>query len=405
MASRPPWLDADPALIADPPCAPARLPLESHLRAKRAGAAMKRENAVTIKDVAKAAGVHLSTVSRALNPATRGRISEEVVAQVEEVARRLGYRRNQMASGLRTKRSNMVGVIVPDITNPMFPPILKGIEDVLREADYTAIVANTDGDPKRQATVVERLQGQHIDGLILATATRKDPLVIRLKADGLPLVVVNRNVDEEGVSSVVNDDARGIRMAVDHLVGLGHRRIAHIAGPQDLSTGHVRRWGFLEALQGHGLEPDKALVVAVSRFAQEDGRTACLTLLDRRGRHPFTAVVAANDLLALGACQALRERGLACPGDVSVTGFNDMPLVDRLNPPLTTVRIQHYQIGVQAARMLLGQFAGSGEAATGMRLVLAPELKVRGSTAPPREPGAEAGPAVPAKPRKAGRTA
>ncbi len=330
----------------------------------------------TVLDVARRAGVHPSTVSRALNPATRHRLTPEVAARVEAVAAELGYLPNSLATSLRTRRSYTIGVVLPDITNPVFPPILEGLEAALAEHRYVAIVANAGQDADRQKMIVERLIGRQVDGLVLATVARQDHVVdLCLKAK-VPLVVVNRNEADHRVSSVVSDDARGMRLAVDHLASLGHERIGHIAGPQHLSTGRGRLDGFKAAMTDHSLSPRR--VVLATAFAREAGREAGLALLEQAP--DVTAVVAANDLLALGLYDALRLRGLSCPGDLSIVGHNDMPFVDMVSPPLTTVRIKHREMGLQAARLLLRLLQ---EEDGGMDVVLKPDLVVRSSTASP----------------------
>ena len=209
----------------------------------------------TIHDVAQAVGVHPSTVSRVLNAATRHMVRAEIARKVTEAAHALGYHRNALAHSLRTRRSNTIGVIIPDITNPVFPPILRGIEDALAGAGYTAIIANTDGAEGRETVVLEHMLARRIDGLVLATAQRKDPMIDRCVAEDIPLVLINRTTGRNGtVPSVVNDDPVGIGLTVSHLVGLGHRRIAHIAGPQALSTGFDRHQGFLAAMKAAGLK-------------------------------------------------------------------------------------------------------------------------------------------------------
>jgi LacI family transcriptional regulator len=334
---------------------------------------------LTVLDVARRAGVHPSTVSRALNPATRHRLSAEVVRRVKAVADELGFVPNGLATSLRTRRSGAIGVVLPDITNPVFPPILQGLEAVLAEAGYVAMVANADLDASRQRLVIERLLARQVDGLVLATVAEHDEAVdLCLKAK-LPLVVVMRSEAARRVAAVVNDDERGMQLAVDHLAGLGHTRIGHLAGPQHLSTGRGRMMGFMLAMQARGLEPRPEAIVAAPAFSRDDGREAGLQLLDRNPG--LSAVVAANDLLALGLYDALALRGLSCPSDLSVVGHNDMPFVDMIAPPLTTVRIQHREMGVLAGRLLLQLI--NGEAEGGVDVVLRPDLVVRGSTARP----------------------
>jgi LacI family transcriptional regulator len=337
---------------------------------------MRRPRA-TIRQVAEAAGVHASTVSRALNPETRTMVSEEVVRRIERVALDLGYQPHGMAAGLRRQRSMAVGVILPDITNPVFPPILRGIEDTLSSVGFFSIVANAGDDPERHLAILDQMLARRVDGLILATARRRDAVVERCLAEELPLVTINRTVEQPGVCAVVNDDQRGIRMAVEHVVELGHRRIGHLGGPQELSTGFGRAEGFRAALRGAGIDLEPRRMVFADAYSRPAGRIAALELL---GREPkLTAIVAANDLLALGAYDALRERGLRCPDNLSVVGYNDMPLMDLVDPPLTTVRIQHLVMGQQAARLLLDQMQGRSPAA--YDVVLKPELVVRASTA------------------------
>jgi LacI family transcriptional regulator len=338
----------------------------------------------TLRDVASTVGVHPSTVSRVLNPRTRHLVSSDIAHRVDAAALELGYRPNAIASSLRTRRSHTVAVIIPDITNPLFPPVVRGIEDRLREEGYTAIVANTGADPEREGELVETMKARGVDGFVLATARRRDAAIDRYAVEGLPLVLVNRRVEGAEVAAIFGDDAAGIGLVVRHLAALGHRRIAHVAGPAEMSTGHARQRAFLEAMAGAGLAADRRLVAVAQRFDIAEGRTALLRLF--AAGLPFTAVVAGNDLLALGCYEALALQGRRCPEEVSVTGYNDMPFVDKVCPPLTTVRIDAYGMGVAAARVLVAQLAD--RAASKPQIRLDPTLVVRRSTAPP-PPSAE----------------
>jgi LacI family transcriptional regulator len=334
----------------------------------------------TIQDVARAARVHPSTVSRVLNPRTRGLVSPPVAKRVEALARRLGYTPDPVAAGLRTRRSATVGVLIPDMANPVFPLILRGIESALAAAGYTAIITNTDNDPARAREALDRLAARRVEGAILATATLRDPVLARCRALGLPVVLVNRSLAGAKLSAVVNDDAAGIALAVGHLLALGHRAIGHVAGPPRISTGQARRAGFVAALKARGVA---APVVAADNYDIAAGQRACADLL--AGHPRLTAIVAANDLLALGCYDALAQRGAACPRDVSITGFNDITFADRFAPPLTTVRIPHRVMGEQAARLLLAEI--EDPQAPKQEIKLEPSLAVRGSTAPPRTKG------------------
>jgi LacI family transcriptional regulator len=340
-----------------------------------------KARSVTLKQVAQAVGVHASTVSRALNPATRSVVAPEVVERVLEVAASLGYSPNLMAAGLRTGRSHLVAALVPNIANTVFSLILSGATERLSAEGYSLVVVDVGDTPSRQLQLTKQLVSRRIDGLILATAQRDDPLVAFCIEEHLPAVLVNRFEERRRLSAVVSDDTLGMQLAVDHLVHLGHVQIGHLAGPESISTGHLRRKGFNEAMALNGLAgPDIPVEAAVS-YSRDEGAVATERLL---GRHPgLTAIVAANDLLALGAYDAIRKLGWSCPGDVSIVGHNDMPLVDIVSPPLTTVRISHHEIGREAADLLLQRMRGDSD--TSMRnVILAPELIVRASTAAPR---------------------
>jgi LacI family transcriptional regulator len=358
------------------------------------GRNMKRR--ATLKDVAEAAGVHLSTVSRALNPNTAHLITPEVVEQVRAASRRLNYRPNAAATSLRTNRTRTVGVVVPDITNPVFPPIIRGIEDGLAGSGYLAILANTDGGLDREEEVAETLRARGVDGLILASVEREDSAISRISAEGVPVVTVNRRVDDPAVSSVVNDEEDGIRRLLEHLAELGHRAVANIAGPQTLSTGAERYRAFKKHRRKLGFDPSPGLVAFAAGFNEHQGEAGMDELI--AARRQFTAVVCSNDRLAIGAIAALRRHGLDCPGDVSVTGYNDMPLVDRLSPPLTTVRIEQYKVGVAAAGVLVEMIEKPLDLRVPRHLVHPVELVVRTSTARPRAPKRRINP-VSRKPR------
>ena len=331
----------------------------------------------TLRDVANAAGVHPATASRALNEATRALVRPATVAKVRAVAHELGYQVNPIARSLKTSRSETVGVLVPDLTNPLFPPIVRGIEDELAKSGYTVLTVNTDNDPEREASNFAVLQARQVDGFIVATALRDDPLLREAAAHGVPMVLVNRTTEHLDVSAVAGDDAAGVTRSVDHLVGLGHRDIAHLSGPLSVSTGAVRHRAFRSAMHAHGLRDDR--IVVADTYSEAAGREGMLHLL---AGEPPTAVVAGNDLLAIGCYDALEESGLSCPEDVSVVGFNDMPLISRLRPPLTSVRVPQYELGVEAARLLLDRL--SGRTVTPRVVLLPVTLVVRGSTAPPR---------------------
>jgi LacI family transcriptional regulator len=333
----------------------------------------------TIKDVAEKCGVHPSTVSRALSPVMSHLVAPEVAKRIRAAAAALFYQPNVTAAGLRTGRSGLIGVLAPDIADPGFPPILSGITETLGAEGYATIVVDVGPDPSRERELVDKLIARGVDGLVLATVVLNDPVVGHCLAASIPVVLVNRSDSARRLPAVVTDDEAGMRLAVDHLVGLGHRRLGHIAGPQGVSTGALRRAGFKAAAARAGLSGQNILIETARAYKRDEGRLAALRLLDRK--QAATAIVAANDLLALGIYDALSERGLKCPADVSVVGHNDMPYVDMLSPPLTTVRIAQREMGEAVARLLLERIADP--AMRRERIVLGPILVVRGSTAAP----------------------
>lgn len=332
---------------------------------------------VTLKDVARHTGVHVSTVSRALDPSRSATISEAVIKQVKEAADSLGYRPNRLASGLRTNRSMTIGVMIPDITNSLFPPIVRGIESVLEPLGYASILVNTDSQADREARLVGVLRDRGVDGIIHAAALRDDPTIADAARTGLPVVTLNRKIDGSNIPYIINDEAEGIRLAVEHLYDLGHRTIAHLAGPQDLSTGQLRLEAFHQVIADFDLPKHPELISEAIRFDEAEGRLGARRLLSSGTN--FTAIVCANDRLALGAISILRSAGLSCPNDISVTGFNDMPFLEMVEPALTTVRIQQSEAGATAAERLIAAISGANDSP--LETVLPVSLVVRESTA------------------------
>jgi len=334
---------------------------------------MKRK--VTIRDVAERVGVHHSTVSRALSPSKRDKISPAVVTKVEQAADELGYFPNIVASSLKQNRSFTVGVLIPDLTNPLFPPIIRGIQDVVEAAGYTVITANTDDEQDKELNALRIMRGRAIEGMIISTARREDRIVDECIANDIPFVLVNRTVDHDGVSAVIVEEDHGVRSVIDHLVGLGHMRIAHVSGPQHSSTGFGRARAFTQCMNAHDLRGE--LIEVAEKYTIEEGRRAFTRLLARDKK--LTAVVAANDMLALGCLDATKELGLRVPEDISITGYDDIQFLDRMSPALTTVHVPKYEMGALATQKLLDMIAGDDSSASIVRVQ--PSLVVRDSTA------------------------
>jgi len=334
----------------------------------------------TLKDVAERAGVHPGTASRALNPLTQGLVSEATVRRVQAAAKALAYRPNPIARGLKTNRTMTVGIVVPDLTNPVFAPMVRGAAEVLDRAGYTTVIADTDNDAEKESEAFDTLRSRQVDGLLVASARRDDGAVQELAERGVPTVLLNRRTERTLLPSVTGDDVSGMEQAVRHLHGLGHVRIGHLSGPSGLSTGLQRGRAFRQTMHELGCDLDPALSEECATYSIEEGARAARVVLDRA--RP-TAFVAGNDQIAIGLLDVLAERGLACPGDVSVVGYNDMPFVDKLSPPLTTIHVPYVQVGAEAARILLRWFQDGAAAPT--TISLAVDLVVRGSTAAAKE--------------------
>lgn len=330
----------------------------------------------TLRDVAREAGVHVSTVSRVLNDqAAAGRITTDTEERIREVARRLGYRRNTIARALRTGRTLVVGMVVPDVANLYQAGITRGAGDVLYADGYSLILSSTDDDPAHAASQVSAMLGVQAEGLMYGVAREGDAVLAGIVDEGIPVVLFNRAAP--GISAVLPDDHTGTRLAVEHLLSLGHTRIVHVGGPEDVSSSMNRLGAFDETLRAAGLTGSHHFT---QRQTEEEGYKATRTLLEERD--DTTAVLAANDRLALGAVDAIVAIGKSCPDDVSVVGFNDMPYLDRFSPPLTTVRTSQYELGARTARLLLETIADPGRDPETQ--LVSTQLVVRGSTAPAR---------------------
>ncbi len=321
--------------------------------------------------------MHAATASRALNPEARALVSRQTVRRVERAARKLGYTPNTVARGLRTSRSFVIALVVPDITNPLFPYIVRGAEQVLAEAGYTLVLTDTNNDPDTERSQVSAMRARGVDGFIVATARWSDPVLDDLAVASVPTVLVNRRNEHGPFPYVGTDDRQGIELCVRHLRELGHSAILHLAGPADTSTGRERCGAFRQATQGGEMTE----IVQCPSFTERAGAAAVHSAL--AAGVSFTAIVAGNDLLAIGAMEALAEHGIRCPDDVSITGYNDVDFMRRLTPAFTTVRIPLHNMGVLAARTLLEWVRGT-EPDAGTQTLLPVEFMARGTTAPLR---------------------
>lgn len=330
---------------------------------------------VTLKELAARANVHPSTVSRVANNDPGLRIATTTRTRIEALLRETEYRPNGVARGLKLRTTLVLAVVIPDITNPFFAALFRGIEDGATPRGYQVLLCNTDGSPERQRAHLQSLAARRVDGVILASTFLKDPAVRWLRHQRTPYVLVNRFSDEGVDPFVGSDDAMGATLATQHLIGLGHVRIGHLAGQPTVSTGILRRKGYSAALAEAGIAADPDLVVE-SGFVEEGGAQAMDRLLSLND--PPTAIFAVTDMTAVGAYGAARRRGLRIPDDLAIVGYNDIPLAGRLIPGLTTVHVPIHEFGSVAARMLLEQIETG--VLTPRRVVFSPQLLVRGSS-------------------------
>lgn len=339
----------------------------------------------TIHDVARRAGVSTSTVSRALDPRLP-RSRSAAADRVRQAAEELGYTPHSVASSLRRRGTSTIGVLVPRLSDTVMAIAYEELAAACSRRGYFAIVATTHDDAETQGSAAQSLLQRQVDGLVLTTARLGDPYLARLRSQGVRHALALRT---DGVSpSALGDDELGGYLATRHLLDLGHRRIACVAGPSYASSSTGRRDGYLRALREQGIEPDPGLVRA-SAFSMEAGEDAGTTLLSTA--EPPTAVFAINDNTAIGVLSAAHKLDLAVPADVSVVGYNDIPLAGRLPLPLTTMRVPFHDIAASAVELLLAEPADPADRAVpaaaavpeARRHVHAPTLIPRASTAQP----------------------
>lgn len=338
--------------------------------------APSRRGAATARDVAREAGVHQSTVSRALDPAQMARVSAETRARVQQAAQRLDYQPHLGARHLRRQRSMTVGVLIPSFRNPIYGSLVRGIDVELERLGYQAVVIDTRDADGRLPHALGALQGRRVDGIICGAARDDDVGALeRIASSGLPLLLALRDLDGPSWVRIMNDDEAGGRLAAEHLISLGHRRLAELAGPGEIASFPARSRGFRAAAAAAGVEVAPFDELAAAPVLEEGLRVGA-RLLDRLDG--VTGIFAHNDLLAVGVISALRERGLDCPDDVSVVGYNDSPLTEFLDPPLSTVRMPVDDMGRMSAQRIVELIDGVTPSPTVVSLQ--PRLIARAST-------------------------
>jgi LacI family transcriptional regulator len=337
------------------------------------------ERQLNIGEIARRANVSTATVSRTLNQS--GAVRPETARKVWRVAAALNYYPNSHARTLVSGRSRLLGLIVSDITNPFFPELVRSFEALAAHHQYDLILTSTDYQTARMTGCVRRMVERKVDGVALLTSEMDLGLIKDLARGGIPLVFMDVGRVGPRMSHVLIDYANGIRQAVDHVASLGHKRIGFISGPLELHSARTRRQAFLDGLRAHRIKPDPKLIREGTHTA-EGGREAMAAVL-RGGKAP-TAVVCSNDWTAIGALHAIDEAGLEVPSDISLVGFDDIPLATFTSPPLTSVRMSAGDVGSTAFEALFRLIGG--ERLEGDVYQVPTKLVVRDSTAKPKKP-------------------
>ncbi|MET7402328.1 LacI family DNA-binding transcriptional regulator [Dactylosporangium sp. NPDC005572] len=306
-----------------------------------------------IADVAKAAGVSPTTVSHALSG--RRPVSEDVKAKVDAAVQRLGYRANMLAQGLRTQRTQTVALVIPDITNPFYPVVARGVQDAISEAGYQVVVCSTDGDAAREAAFLRDMLARSVDGLIIDLFRTPPDTLAELLDPDTPVVLLGPMPAPQLGDRVVGDDRVSVAEATRHLLRSGRRRIAFVGAGPGVGPSDLRRLGYEDALLGAGLTLDPRLVLE-SDYTRLGARAEMAAAL--AGGLDIDAVVCANDLSAIGVLDALHRAGREVPGDVAVVGFDDIDAAELVRPALTTVDNRAYEKGTVCGRLLLQRITG-----------------------------------------------
>ncbi|MEC1670715.1 LacI family DNA-binding transcriptional regulator [Bacillus mojavensis] len=331
----------------------------------------------TIYDVARKAGVSITTVSRVINHT--GRISDKTRQRVMNVMKEMEYTPNVHAAALTGKRTNIIGLVTPDISNPFYGELAKSIEERADELGFQIIICSTDYDPKKETKYFSVLKQKNVDGIIFATGIENHDSMAALEEiinEHIPLAMISQDKPLLPMDIVVMDDVLGGYEAAKHLLSLGHTKIACIVGDGSTTGEKDRIKGFRQAMEEANVPVDESLIIP-TRFSLESGKEEAGKLLDR---DTPTAIFAFNDVLACAAIQAARIRGMKVPDDLSIIGFDNTILAEMVDPPLTTIAQPIKEMGQRVIELLVEEIEGKRKAK--QKIVLSPELVIRHSTSP-----------------------
>ncbi|HEY1946997.1 MAG TPA: LacI family DNA-binding transcriptional regulator [Bryobacteraceae bacterium] len=330
----------------------------------------------TIKEIAARANVSIGTVSNTVSG--KRHVSAPLKDRVLAAIRELDYHPNHVARSLKVKQTNMLGMVIPDITNPFFPEVMRGAEDASRERKYLLVTANTDERMEREQNVVSALRSHRVDGFLIAAAPGGDTMdhLQNVAKMGTPVVFLDRAAPGLGLDSVTIDNVKGAQDCVRHLIRLGHRDIAIITGSLKLETGRARLKGYEVALKEAGLKVRRSFILE-GDFREEAGYRLAKDILLRQ--HRPTALFVCNGVMTLGVLQALDEIGVRCPQDVALATFDDLPFTRAFHPRLTCVAQPTYELGYKGATLLIDRIEGKLPGGP-VELQLPSELRIREST-------------------------
>lgn len=310
---------------------------------------------VTIKDIAKRANVSIATVSRVINNKSEG-VGPETRERILNIIKDMNYYPSRIARGMVTKKSNILGLILPDISNPFFPDLVRGVEDTASNYGYNIILCNTDNNKDKEEAYIRVLKENHVAGIIFTSVIRKKDRNIKLLLESkIPFVLMDRNININNVPKVFTDNISGMYEMISYLIQNGHQSIAYISGPNLNSSTDQRLKGYKMALTDAGIPIDLG-IIKEGNYKMDSGRTCMIELLKENKK--FTAVACANDMMAVGALDVLKDRGIKIPDEISITGYDDILMTTVISPKLTTVAQPKYEMGCIAAELLIKQVQG-----------------------------------------------
>jgi len=329
---------------------------------------------VTINEIARRANVSKATVSRVINNKADG-VSEETRQRVLDIIKKAGYVPNALARGLTTKETKVLGLVLPDITNPFFTKVARGVEDLASKYGYSTILCDTDDDFEKESSYIDILIKNQVDGIIYTGIDKNNVKNIKtIVNNNVPCVILDRRGKDIDLPCVFTDSKKGMYNNIKYLLSLGHRNIAYISGPKYSSNSKERLEGYFQALAENGIKPNEKLIVYGDY--KLDGGARCMEALLNK-MDSFTAVACANDLMAIGALNFLKGKKIKVPEDISITGFDNIDMTNITNPPITTVDQFTYELGCRAGELLIKIL--KREEVKEKIIVLEPELRIKES--------------------------